>query len=169
MTGQLMTRFRKEVKNILLKNVPEAMGRSIYTVAKQFEEALKGFVTPGRLFEDLGFKYVGPIDGHHIKHLVETLVNVKRFSEPVLIHTVTCKGKGYCLAEKDPSKFHGIGPFDIGSGSTRKSEGPPTYTSVFGDTMVGMARRDKRIVAITAAMDTVPDSGNLPNYSRTAS
>ncbi len=76
MTGQIVTRFRTEVKNIL-KNV---MGESIYSLAKQFEDALKGFITPGRLFEDLGFKYVGPIDGHQLKHLVDTLKNVKRFS-----------------------------------------------------------------------------------------
>ncbi|MEW6348227.1 MAG: 1-deoxy-D-xylulose-5-phosphate synthase [Thermodesulfobacteriota bacterium] len=153
MTGQVVTRFRKEIKQFLFENMPQVMGRSIYTYAKQFEEALKGFLTPGRLFEDLGFKYVGPIEGHHLKHLVETFTNIKRFSEPVLVHTITCKGKGYCLAEANPSRFHGVGPFDIDSGETRKTSGPPSYTSVFGDAMVEMARRDKRIVAITAAME----------------
>jgi len=152
MTGQLVTRFRTEVKSIL-KNIPGVMGRSMYGLAKQFEDALKGFVTPGRLFEDLGFNYVGPIDGHQIKHLIETFNNVKRFREPMLIHTITCKGKGYCEAEKDPSRFHGVGPFDIATGEVQKSEGPPSYTDVFGSMMIKMAGKDEKIVAITAAME----------------
>lgn len=152
MTGQLVTRFRAEVKNIL-KNIPGVMGRSMYGLAKQFEDALKGFVTPGRLFEDLGFNYVGPIDGHQIKHLVDTFTNVKRFREPVLIHTVTCKGKGYCHAEEDPSCFHGVGPFEIQTGEVHKSNGAPSYTDVFGQTMITLAKKDSRVVAITAAME----------------
>jgi len=152
MTGQLVTRFRDEVKNVL-KNIPGLVGRSMYSWAKQFEEALKGFVTPGRLFEDLGFNYVGPIDGHQIKHLVDTFQNVKRFKEPVLVHTITCKGKGYWQAEQDPSRFHGVGPFDRASGALHVDEGPPTYTSVFGKTMVKLGSRDQSIVAITAAME----------------
>ncbi len=152
MTGQLVTRFRDEIKNIL-KNIPGFMGRSIYGVARQFEDALKGFITPGRLFEDLGFNYIGPIDGHHLRHLVETLTNVKRFRKPVLLHTITCKGKGYRRAEDDPSLFHGVGPFEIESGRVYSSEGPPTYTTVFGKTMVKLAERDPKIMAITAAME----------------
>jgi 1-deoxy-D-xylulose-5-phosphate synthase len=153
MTGQLVTRFREEIKSIL-KSIPGSiMGRSMYGLAKQFEEALKGFITPGRLFEDLGFHYVGPIDGHRIKHLVETFTNVKRLNRPVLIHTVTCKGKGYCEAELYPSRFHGVGPFDVDTGVVAKSEGLPTYTAVFGKTMVKLGQRDSKIVAITAAME----------------
>ena len=152
MTGQLVSRFRDEVKN-LLKNLPGVMGRSIYGAAKQFEDALKGFVTPGRLFEDLGFMYVGPIDGHQLKHLIETFNNVKRFRQPILIHAITCKGKGYCFAEQNPSRFHGVGPFDITTGKTAESSGPPTYTTVFGKTMVKLAGKDPKVVAITAAME----------------
>ncbi len=152
MTGQIVTRFRDEIKSIL-KNVPGSMGRSMYVLAKQFEDALKGFLTPGRLFEDLGFNYVGPIDGHQIKHLVETFTNIKRFREPVLIHTITRKGKGYPEAEKDPSRFHGVGPFDIDTGIVKESDGPPMFTEVFGDTMVKLAQKDTAIVAITAAME----------------
>lgn len=151
MTGQLVSRFREEVKRTL-KGIPGAMGRSMYGLASQFEDALKGFITPGRLFEDLGFNYVGPIDGHQMKHLVETFQNIKRFREPVLLHAVTCKGKGYCQAEEDPCRFHGVGPFEIHSGQGKKSAGPPTYTSVFGKTLVKLARSDPRIVAVTAAM-----------------
>jgi 1-deoxy-D-xylulose-5-phosphate synthase len=151
MTGQIVTRFREEVKNIL-KNIP-GVGRSMYSLAKQFEDALKNFITPGRLFEELGFTYVGPIDGHQIKHLLDTFTNVQRFHEPVLIHTITCKGKGYCHAEEDPSRFHGVGPFEIQTGQVKESEGPPTYTSIFGKTMVKLGSKDPRIVAITAAME----------------
>jgi 1-deoxy-D-xylulose-5-phosphate synthase len=152
MTGQLVTRFREDVKNIL-KNVPGIMGRSMYALARQFEDAMKGFITPGRLFEDLGFNYVGPIDGHQIKHLIDTLNNVKRFRKPVLVHAITCKGKGYCRAEENPSSFHGVGPFEIESGKSEIVEGPPTYTTVFGKTLVRLAIKDSRIVAITAAME----------------
>lgn len=149
MTGQIVTRFRTEVKKVL-KNV---MGESIYSLAKQFEDALKGFITPGRLFEDLGFKYVGPIDGHQLKHLIDTLKNVKRFREPVLVHTITCKGKGYCQAEENPSRFHGVGPFDIDTGRVEERTGPPSYTTVFGKTLVKLAAKDPKIVAVTAAME----------------
>lgn len=152
MTGQLVTRFRDEIKNIL-KNIPGSMGRSMYGVARQFEDALKGFLTPGRLFEDLGFNYVGPIDGHQLRHLVDTLTNVKRFREPLLVHTITCKGKGYYPAEQDPALFHGVGPFEIESGEVHSSEGPPNYTTVFGKTMVKLAEKDPKILAITAAME----------------
>ncbi len=152
MTGQIVTRFREEIK-AFLKTLPGSMGRSMYGLAKQFEEALKGFFTPGRLFEDLGFKYVGPIDGHRIKHLVETFKNVRRFREPVLIHTVTRKGKGYKRAEDNPSHFHGISPFDIETGQLKSPVKSVTYTSVFGDTMMKLAQADPSIVAITAAME----------------
>ncbi|MFH1117976.1 MAG: 1-deoxy-D-xylulose-5-phosphate synthase [Pseudomonadota bacterium] len=152
MTGQIVTRFRDEVKNIL-KNIPGVMGRSMYVLAKQFEDAFKGFITPGKLFEELGFNYVGPIDGHRIKHLVDTLRNVKRFREPVLIHAVTCKGKGYCPAEQKPSVYHGVGPFDIDTGKIEASGGPPTYTKIFGQTLIKVATANPQVVAITAAME----------------
>ncbi|MFC1834963.1 1-deoxy-D-xylulose-5-phosphate synthase [Thermodesulfobacteriota bacterium] len=148
MTGQVALRFRQEVKGIL-----SSIGKPMYGLAKQMEEAVKGFITPGRLFEDLGFKYVGPIDGHRLDHLVLTLKNIQRFQEPVLVHAVTCKGKGYCEAEKHPSQFHGIGPFDVQTGETQKSEGPPSYTSVFGKAMVKFAAEDPAVVAVTAAME----------------
>ncbi|MDQ7783394.1 MAG: 1-deoxy-D-xylulose-5-phosphate synthase [Desulfomonilaceae bacterium] len=152
MTGQIVTRFRDEVKNIL-KNIPGVMGRSMYVLAKQFEDAFKGFITPGKLFEELGFNYVGPIDGHRIKHLVDTLNNVKRFREPVLIHAITCKGKGYSQAEQKPSLYHGVGPFDIDTGKVKSEDGPPSYTKVFGQTLIKLAASDPKVVAITAAME----------------
>ncbi len=122
-------------------------------MARQFEDALKGFLTPGRLFEDLGFTYVGPIDGHRLKHLIDTLVNVKRFRTPVLIHTVTRKGKGYSVAEQNPARFHGVGQFDRSTGEIMEASGPPTFTAVFGGTILKLARDNSRIVAVTAAME----------------
>ncbi len=153
MTGQVVTRFRSEIKSILRSLPGRFMGRSMYEYAKQFEEALKGFITPGTLFEELGFKYVGPIDGHRIKHLVDTFQNVKRFKEPVLVHTVTRKGMGYPQAEERPGLYHGVGPFNIETGEITRSEGPPSYTSVFGDALVRIADSDPRVVAVTAAME----------------
>jgi 1-deoxy-D-xylulose-5-phosphate synthase len=152
MTGQVVTRFRREVKAFLM-SFPGNVGKSMYGLAKQFEEAFKGFITPGGLFEDLGFKYVGPIDGHRIKHLVDTLTNVKRFQEPVLVHCVTRKGKGYKPAEEHPSRFHGLGPFDRDTGVAVKSKGAPSFTEVFGKAVLELADEDPRVVAVTAAME----------------
>jgi len=151
MTGQLVNRFRQQLKS-LLQTIP-GIGNSMVRIIKQAEESFKGFLTPGILFEELGFKYVGPIDGHHIDHLIETFRNVKEWHRPILIHVITKKGKGYGPAELDPPSFHGVSPFKIETGRL-KSEGTTStsYSSVFGKTMVNLARSDSRIIAITAAM-----------------
>ena len=149
MTGQWVTCFREDLKR-LLHEVPG--GRRLFRLMKYAEEALKGVFTPGLLFEELGFKYVGPLDGHNLYHLIETLENVKRLKGPVLLHVITKKGKGYPPAEEDPTLFHGVGKFDRSSGTFPGSGGPPTYTEVFGRTLLELASRDERIVAITAAM-----------------
>ena len=151
MTGQLVNRFRRQLKS-LLQTIP-GIGNSMVRIIKQAEESFKGFLTPGILFEELGFKYVGPIDGHHIDHLIETFRNVKEWHRPVLVHVITKKGKGYGPAELDPASFHGVAPFDIETGG-RKSERTTriSYSSVFGQTMVKLARSDPRVIAITAAM-----------------
>ncbi|RLB02214.1 MAG: 1-deoxy-D-xylulose-5-phosphate synthase [Deltaproteobacteria bacterium] len=149
MTGQWVTRFREDLKR-LLHEVPG--GRRLFRLMKYAEEALKGVFTPGLLFEELGFKYVGPLDGHNLYHLIETLENVKRLKGPVLLHVITKKGKGYPPAEEDPTLFHGVGKFDRSSGTFPGSGGPPTYTEVFGRTLLELASKDERIVAITAAM-----------------
>jgi 1-deoxy-D-xylulose-5-phosphate synthase len=125
--------------------------------ARKAEESLKVFFSPGLLFEALGFRYVGPIQGHRMEVLLETLDNVKKMvadgSGPVLIHVMTEKGHGYAPAEADPLKYHGVGQFDIESGKfAPKKKAPPTYTNVFSDTLIQLAREDERIVAITAAM-----------------
>jgi 1-deoxy-D-xylulose-5-phosphate synthase len=125
--------------------------------ARKAEESLKVFFSPGLLFEALGFRYVGPIQGHRMDVVLETFDNVKEMvangSGPVLIHAMTEKGHGYGPAEADPLKYHGVGQFDIPSGAfAPKKKAPPTYTSVFSDTLIRLAREDERIVAITAAM-----------------
>ncbi|MEZ4332902.1 MAG: 1-deoxy-D-xylulose-5-phosphate synthase [Myxococcota bacterium] len=125
--------------------------------ARKAEESLKVFFSPGLLFEALGFRYVGPIQGHRLDVVLETFENVKEMvaqgSGPVLIHALTEKGHGYGPAQADPLKYHGVGQFDVESGRfapTRKA--PPSYTQVFADTLIRLAREDERIVAITAAM-----------------
>ncbi|MBB83113.1 MAG: 1-deoxy-D-xylulose-5-phosphate synthase [Deltaproteobacteria bacterium] len=125
--------------------------------ARKAEESVKTFFTPGMLFEALGFRYVGPIQGHRMSDVLETMENVKELvangGGPVLIHAMTEKGHGYAPAEADPLKYHGVGQFDVESGKfAPKKAAPPTYTDVFSDTLIRLAREDERIVAITAAM-----------------
>mgnify|MGYP000739057913 CR=1 FL=1 len=105
------------------------------------------------LFEDLGFKYLGPVDGHDLAALTETLEKAKNLDEPVLIHVITTKGKGYKPAEQEPNRFHGTGPFDIATGKKIAKAGTPiTYTKAFSNTLVESGEKDKKLVAITAAM-----------------
>lgn len=125
--------------------------------AQKAEESLKVFFSPGLLFEALGFKYVGPIQGHRIDVVLETFDNVKEMlangDGPVLVHALTAKGYGYAPAQRDPFKYHGVGAFDVESGEFRKSRpGPPKYQVVFADTLIRLAREDERIIGITAAM-----------------
>lgn len=151
MTGHFATRFREELKGFL-KILP-GIGDSALKWARYAEESLKGFFLPGLLFEELGFKYVGPLPGHKLEGLIENFRNVKNLRGPVLVHVVTTKGKGYAPAEKDPVTFHGVGPFLPESGEIIKGEGNLfSYTHVFGNTLVRLARENPRIVAITAAM-----------------
>ncbi len=149
MTGEFVSNVREEIKNIL-KNIP-AVGDKVYKAARHLEETIKGFVTPGMLFEALGFQYVGPVDGHNLNHLIDNLKNVKRLKGPVLIHVVTKKGKGYTYAEDDPTRFHGVSTFEMKTGNSIDN-GSYTYTDVFGDTIIELAKKDERIIAVTAAM-----------------
>ncbi|MBN2398262.1 MAG: 1-deoxy-D-xylulose-5-phosphate synthase [Deltaproteobacteria bacterium] len=151
MTGQQITRLRAKIHDFL-KTVP-GVGEQVIKFARKAEESLKGFVVPGMLFEELGFKYVGPLEGHRLDHLIKNLQNVRAMDRPVLVHVITKKGKGYPFAEEDPARFHGIGPFDIATGEPVPAEHPRrSYTEVFGRTMVELARGNPAIVAITAAM-----------------
>jgi len=136
--------------------------------AQKAEESVKVFFSPGLLFEALGFKYVGPIQGHRVPVVLETLENAKQMladgDGPVLIHAITAKGRGYEPAERDPLKYHGPGPFEIASGKTAPSKpGPPKYQRVFAETLIELAKRDERIVGITAAM---PDGTSLDLFGR---
>lgn len=149
MTGAFYTRVRKETEH-LFSNLPG--GQSMLHFAKRMEESFKGLVVPGMLFEELGFKYVGPIDGHNMDSLFENLKNIKNVDGPILFHVMTKKGKGYLPAEQNPSAFHGIGPFDIKTGKTKTKKAPPSYTKVFGETIVNLAKENSSIVGITAAM-----------------
>jgi 1-deoxy-D-xylulose-5-phosphate synthase len=151
MTGQWATRVRDEIKSFL-KRLP-AIGDPALKWAKYAEEAFKGFFLPGLLFEELGFKYVGPLPGHKIDDLIETFRNVKKLHGPILVHVITSKGKGYPPAEKDPVTFHGVGPFNPESGEmVRQQGGCLSYTEVFGQTMVKLGRENSCLIGITAAM-----------------
>ncbi len=151
LTSDFFVRMKRETENFL-DHVPK-FGRDLRRLAKKAEEAVKGFLTPGMLFEAFGFDYVGPLEGHKIDELVDMLENVKRMDGPILVHVVTTKGKGFAPAEENPPIYHGVGPFDPKTGElVRAGGGPPSYTKVFGDTLVELAEKDERIVAITAAM-----------------
>ncbi|MEE4135596.1 MAG: 1-deoxy-D-xylulose-5-phosphate synthase [Desulforhopalus sp.] len=150
LTGRTMSR----VKAHLVEKLQDSdVGENILNILRKSEESFKSFFTPGMLFEAFKFSYIGPIDGHNLEDLLETMETVRDNSlGPTLIHVLTRKGKGYEPAEKNPDIFHGIGPFDIVSGQPHPAKGAPSYTKVFGETLTEMARRDKRIVAISAAM-----------------
>ncbi len=152
MTGKTIRRLRDHIEERLL--ALSSVGENILTVLRKSEESLKGFFTPGMLFEALKFKYVGPIPGHELDDLIATLENVRDHNHgPVLVHVITTKGKGYRPAETHPGEYHGVGPFDIATGTPKKSPGAAvSYTKVFGDTLCRLARQDERLVAITAAM-----------------
>ena len=136
------------------KRVAQKLPRPIHDFAKRSEEYARGMATGGTLFEELGFYYVGPVDGHNLDHLLPILENVRDGDHgPILIHAVTKKGKGYAPAEAAADKYHGVQKFDVVSGVQAKAPpGPPSYTSVFADALVAEAKRDDRICAITAAM-----------------
>jgi 1-deoxy-D-xylulose-5-phosphate synthase len=153
MTGQFVNRFRHDIENFL-KTLP-GIGKSVLRFAKQAEESLKGLLMPGLLFEELGMKYIGPIDGHRLDYLIETFQNIKKLRGPILVHVVTKKGKGYPPAEKNPDRFHGVSPFIIETGELRNDQkNPPSYTEVFGETLCELAKANKRLIAITAAMQS---------------
>jgi len=152
MTSDTFIRFKKETEH-LLSYVP-GIGRDLVNLAKRAEESLKSFVTPGMLFEGFGFDYFGPIDGHNIEELMETLYNVAQIKGPVFLHVLTKKGKGYEPAEVNPPMFHGIGPFNPTTGKVNGSQpgAAISYTKAFGETLIDLATNDERIIAITAAM-----------------
>ncbi len=152
MTGNLARFVRKEMEK-LFHHLPG--GENLLHILKKGEDLFKIAITPGALFTALNFEYVGPVDGHNLADLITILRNLKSNKGPTLLHVITKKGKGYPPAEADPETFHGVPPFDKKTGKVYKpSNVPPTYTEIFGKTLVRLAEIDPRIVAITAAMKT---------------
>lgn len=136
----------------VLKQIP-GFGSRLYNVLSRLEGSLKYLLTPGMLFEEFGFKYFGPVDGYDFETLERALIRARERKGPVLVHVLTEKGRGYQPAREHCHKFHGVGPFEIETGKAKKlSKMPPSYTEVFGDVLCRIAARDKRVVAITAAM-----------------
>ncbi len=162
MTGNFYTKLRKETKQFL-QGIPK-VGESMFQFAKKAEESIKLFVAPGIIFEELGFQYIGPIDGHDIPTLLETFRNIRDYTWPILVHVVTKKGKGCEFAECNPSQYHGVAPFDPETGKPAgKKQKVMSYTEVFGQTMVKLAEENDRVVAITAAMS---DGTGLEKFSQ---
>jgi len=162
MTGRRFVYFRKEFENFL-KSIP-GVGENILSLVRKSEDTFITLFTPGMLFEAFRFKYVGPIPGHRLDLLIETFGNLKNVEGPVLVHALTVKGKGYEPAESDPAHFHGVGSFEISTGSPRKASSapPPNFTEIFGQTMVDLGRKDRKLFAITAAM---PEGTGLNRFS----
>ncbi|AMJ95166.1 1-deoxy-D-xylulose-5-phosphate synthase [Alteromonas stellipolaris] len=147
LTGNVFNSIRDGSKK-LLSNVPP-----IKEFASRAEEHLKGMVVPGTIFEELGFNYIGPIDGHDVDAVVDTLRNMRKFKGPQLLHVVTKKGKGYALAEKDPIKFHAVPKFNPADNALPKAKpSAPTFSAIFGDWLCDMAAQDPKLMAVTPAM-----------------
>jgi 1-deoxy-D-xylulose-5-phosphate synthase len=158
LSGKMYSHLRESGKKVL-RQMP-----TVWELARRSEEHLKGMVLPGTLFEEMGFNYVGPIDGHDIKALVSTLQNLQQLRGPQFLHVVTRKGKGYAPAEADPIKWHGPGPFDPASGMIFKEASTgPSYSQIFGKWLCDMADRDPAIVGITPAMR---EGSGLVEYSK---
>jgi 1-deoxy-D-xylulose-5-phosphate synthase len=154
--------FKREFGEFL-KSLPK-FGDDLYQLAKRTEESMKAFVTPGMLFEAFNFEYYGPIDGHNLNHLIDILNNISYVEKPVLLHVSTTKGKGYPPAEENPVYFHGCGSFEVETGNCLdKKLSAPSYTQVFGESMVKLATEDERIIAVTAAM---PEGTGLSEFAK---
>lgn len=150
-TDEVYSKAKKDIES-LMKCIP-SIGDQVVKTVNRVKDSLKYFLVPGMLFEDLGLTYLGPIDGHNIKMMTEVFEKVKEMDKPVVVHVITKKGKGYAPAEKSPDKFHGTSPFDIATGIKIPSKSKlRTYTSIFSETLVDLAKENDKIVAITAAM-----------------
>ena len=149
-TGEFYTRMREETVQFL-QAIPQ-IGQPMQKMAKRAEELARGLILPGLLFEELGFRYVGPIDGHNFEHLLPTVENVLKLKGPVLLHVITKKGLGYEPAMRNPVWFHACPAFVRESGQPAKKAARPSYTAIAVDSLVKLARQDQRVVAITAAM-----------------
>ncbi|SHI94796.1 1-deoxy-D-xylulose-5-phosphate synthase [Parasporobacterium paucivorans] len=151
--------FKDEIENTL-NRVP-MVGESLVRQLKKTKSSLKQLLIPGMFFEDMGITYLGPVDGHNVNQLISIMKEAKKLNQPVLIHVLTKKGKGYLPAERHPDVFHGVGPFDKETGKLKKKKEKPDYTDVFSLALVKEAEKNKKIVAITAAM---PDGTGLKRF-----
>ncbi len=164
MTGKRFVNFKKDLENFI-KSLP-GVGENILNFARKSEDSFLAFFTPGMMFEAFKFKYVGPIQGHRLDRLIETFGNAGNLEGPILIHVLTLKGKGYEFAEKDPAYFHGVGSFDVLTGvppGKKPKTTTPSYTGIFGKTLLDLASRNDRLFAITAAM---PEGTGLTAFSK---
>lgn len=155
----LYNRFRQSLEHFIGERLPK--GKIILKLADKFEKELKGFFVPGMLFEELGFRYFGPINGHKLELLIPTLKNLLTFKGPILLHVVTKKGRGYPPAEKEPVRFHGASAFDIATGKSLSAPNVDSYTDIFSKKIIELAEKNKDIAAITAAM---PDGTGLDKF-----
>ena len=157
LSGRLYNTVRRGGKEMLSKLPP------VHDLARRWEEHMKGMVLPGTLFEEFGFNYIGPIDGHDLDTLTRTLTNVRALAGPQFLHVITRKGFGYPKAEEDPILYHGVTKFDPAVGLVAKPATKPTYTQIFGDWLCDMAARDERVIGITPAMR---EGSGLVEFSR---
>lgn len=160
-SGAGYNELKRRVSETLLK-IP-VVGAGLVEKISRTKDSIKQLVIPGMLFENMGVTYLGPVDGHDIKAMVKTLKEARRMDHAVLVHVLTKKGKGYAPAEKNPSRFHGIDPFDIATGKSLKEKIYPTYTDVFSKEICRLAETEEHLVAVTAAM---PDGTGLKAFSR---
>ena len=161
MTGQVMLKIKQEIGQLLLA-VP-GIGKEISRYAHKIDEAIKGVFIPGRLFEDLGFRYVGPIDGHDVEALIDSFATVKNLKGPTLMHVITRKGKGYEQAEEKADVWHGAKPFNVSTGEFHKKKANPAYTNIFANALIELAKEDEKVVGITAAM---PDGTGISKFGK---
>lgn len=160
-TSEKYSRFKHGLKHTL-RQIP-GVGDAICSGLENVRDAVKYMVVPGVLFEELGFTYLGPVDGHNLQELIEVLQQAKSMKKPVLVHCLTKKGKGYVPAEQHPDQFHGVGPFDPETGKTKAEKRGRTWSEVFGSKLVSMAAEDERILAVSAAM---VDGTGLADFAR---
>jgi len=154
----------KDLAKGVIDRIP-LVGGKLHEVASEMEELFRHMVVPGTLFEELGFKYLGPYDGHDLELMLRVFDENKDYNGPLLVHVLTKKGKGYTPAENKPIWSHGVNPFDIVTGEAKKSDkpAPPTYTAVFADALIELAKKDPKIVAVTAAM---PEGTGLDKFAK---
>ena len=155
----IYNRFRESLERFISGRLPK--GKIIIKLADKFEKELKGFFVPGMFFEELGFRYFGPLDGHNLEILIPTLRNLLTFKGPILLHLMTKKGKGYPPAESEPIRFHGTGPFDLKTGKPLAGANIQTYTDIFSQKILALAKENKDIMAVTAAM---PEGTGLDKF-----